>query len=57
MTIILARSARVWADDVMESSLLTINTGIELLNDGCWSSARPSLFFLCKYEGHLLLLE
>ena len=49
MTIILARSARVWADDVMDSSLIYINTGTELLNDACWSTARPSLFFLCKY--------
>ena len=47
--LISARSARVWADDVMDSSLIYINTGTELLNDGCWSTARPSLFFLCKY--------
>ena len=49
INMISVRSARVWADDVLQSSLIYINTGTELLNDGCWSTARPSLFFLCKY--------
>ena len=42
-------SARVWADDVFGSSLLCINTGTELLTDGCWSGTRPCVFFLCRY--------
>ena len=62
-------SARVWADDVLGSSLITINTGTEILTgntadtqwaecdviptDGCWSRSRPSVIFLSRSDGWL----
>ena len=45
-------SARVWADDVLDSSLICINSGTELLNDGCWSITRPCVFFTCRQSVH-----
>jgi len=46
-------SARVWADDVLDSSLLYINSGTELLTDGCWSITRPCVFYLSRTDGWL----
>ena len=44
-------SVKIWADDVYESPVFFINCGTELLTDGCWSSIRPSLFFLSRLDG------
>ena len=44
-------SARIWADDIHDSSIFWVNSGTEPLNDGCWSPTRPSMFFLARNDG------
>ena len=44
-------SVKIWADDVYNSPVFFQNCGTELVTDGCWSSVRPSLFFLSKLDG------
>ena len=44
-------SAKVWADDISDSSIFWVNSGTEKLTAGCWSPTKPSLFFLSRMDG------
>ena len=44
-------SAKIWADDVFDSPVFWIKCGTELITNGCWSTVRPSLFFLSRMDG------
>ena len=43
----------MWSEDITESCLFWVNSGTEMLTDGCWSPTRPSLFFTSRTDGWL----
>lgn len=46
-------TARVWSEDVKESSILWTKYHMSYLTDGCWSPIRPSVFFTTSIGGTL----
>ena len=46
-------SAKVWSDDITESSLFTTGGYTEKITDGCWSPSRPSVFYVTRTDGVL----
>ncbi|XP_028814589.1 dynein intermediate chain 2, axonemal [Denticeps clupeoides] len=46
-------TARIWSEDVKESSIMSTRSDRVHLLDGCWSPVRPSVFFTVKMDGTL----
>lgn len=46
-------TARIWSEDIKESSIMWTKYHIAHLLDGCWSPVRPSVFFTVKMDGTL----
>ncbi|RXN10160.1 dynein intermediate chain ciliary-like protein [Labeo rohita] len=46
-------TARIWSEDIKESSLISTKYHMTSLLDGCWSPVRPSVFFTVKMDGTL----
>uniref|UniRef100_A0A8C5DDE6 Dynein, axonemal, intermediate chain 2b n=1 Tax=Gouania willdenowi TaxID=441366 RepID=A0A8C5DDE6_GOUWI len=46
-------SARIWSEDVRESSIIWTRNQSSYLMDACWSPVRPSVFFCVKTDGVL----
>ncbi|KAL0983885.1 hypothetical protein UPYG_G00134340 [Umbra pygmaea] len=47
------RMARIWSEDIKESSIMWTKYHMAYLSDGCWSPVRPSVFFTIKMDGTL----
>lgn len=45
--------ARIWSEDIRESSIMWTKQYSSYLTDGCWSPVRPSVFFVTKMDGTL----
>ncbi|XP_019749168.1 dynein intermediate chain 2, axonemal-like isoform X1 [Hippocampus comes] len=45
--------ARIWSEDIKESSIMWTKHQTAYLTDACWSPVRPSLFFTVKMDGVL----
>ncbi|WAQ97162.1 DYI3-like protein [Mya arenaria] len=45
--------ARIWSEDIRESSIMWTKQYQSYLTDGCWSPIRPSVFFITKMDGTL----
>ena len=41
--------ARIWSEDIKESSIMWTSSYTENLTDGCWSPTRPSVFFTTRF--------
>ncbi|XP_050391535.1 dynein intermediate chain 3, ciliary [Patella vulgata] len=46
-------TARIWSEDIRESSIMWTKQYSSYLTDGCWSPIRPSVFFITKMDGTL----
>ncbi|XP_028675444.2 dynein axonemal intermediate chain 2-like [Erpetoichthys calabaricus] len=46
-------TARIWSEDIKESSIMWTKYHMAYLTDGCWSPIRPSVFFTTKTDGTL----
>ncbi|KAJ8246276.1 hypothetical protein GJAV_G00265790 [Gymnothorax javanicus] len=46
-------TARIWSEDIKESSIMWTKYHMSFLTDGCWSPVRPSVFFTVKMDGTL----
>ncbi|XP_059478462.1 dynein intermediate chain 3, ciliary [Neocloeon triangulifer] len=46
-------SARVWSEDVRESSIISTGLGEWQLTDGCWSPTKFSAFYTTREDGRL----
>ncbi|XP_057675233.1 dynein axonemal intermediate chain 2 isoform X1 [Corythoichthys intestinalis] len=45
--------ARIWSEDIKESSIMWTKYQMSFLTDACWSPVRPSVFFTVKMDGML----
>ncbi|XP_033755651.1 dynein intermediate chain 3, ciliary-like [Pecten maximus] len=45
--------ARIWSEDIRESSIMWTRQYSSYLSDGSWSPVRPSVFFVTKMDGTL----
>nr|XP_015826641.2 dynein axonemal intermediate chain 2 [Nothobranchius furzeri] len=46
-------TARIWSEDIRESSIMWTNYQMSHLMDACWSPVRPAVFFTVAFEGVL----
>ncbi|KAM6974951.1 LOW QUALITY PROTEIN: dynein axonemal intermediate chain 2-like [Tautogolabrus adspersus] len=46
-------TARIWSEDIRESSIMWTRYQMSYLSDACWSPVRPSVFFTVKMDGTL----
>ncbi|KAG7471537.1 dynein intermediate chain 2, axonemal [Solea senegalensis] len=46
-------TARIWSEDIKESSIMWTKYQMSFLMDACWSPVRPSVFFTVKMDGVL----
>uniref|UniRef100_A0A3Q3XBQ1 Uncharacterized protein n=1 Tax=Mola mola TaxID=94237 RepID=A0A3Q3XBQ1_MOLML len=46
-------TARIWSEDIKESSIMWTRYQMSFLMDACWSPVRPSVFFTVKMDGML----
>ncbi|NXD62050.1 DNAI2 protein, partial [Eolophus roseicapillus] len=46
-------TARIWSEDVKESSIMWTKYHFAYLTDGCWSPVRPAVFFTTRSDGTL----
>ncbi|XP_072022237.1 dynein intermediate chain 3, ciliary-like [Amphiura filiformis] len=46
-------TARIWSEDIRESSIMWTKYHMSYMTDGCWSPIRPSVFFTTKMDGTL----
>uniref|UniRef100_A0A3B4ZGP5 Dynein axonemal intermediate chain 2 n=1 Tax=Stegastes partitus TaxID=144197 RepID=A0A3B4ZGP5_9TELE len=46
-------TARIWSEDIKESSIMCTKYQMSYLTDACWSPVRPSVFFTVKMDGML----
>ncbi|KAK9527046.1 hypothetical protein VZT92_015711 [Zoarces viviparus] len=46
-------TARIWSEDIKESSIMWTKYQMSYLTDACWSPVRPSVFFTVKMDGIL----
>ncbi|XP_067286568.1 dynein, axonemal, intermediate chain 2a isoform X2 [Pseudorasbora parva] len=46
-------TARIWSEDISETSIMSTKNHKTYLLDGCWSPVRPSVFFTVKMDGTL----
>ncbi|KAL4648624.1 dynein intermediate chain 2, axonemal-like [Arapaima gigas] len=44
-------TARIWSEDIKESSIMSTTFDMTYLMDGCWSPVRPAVFFTAKKDG------
>ncbi|XP_051907210.1 dynein axonemal intermediate chain 2 isoform X1 [Hippocampus zosterae] len=45
--------ARIWSEDIKDSSIMWTKYQMSCLTDACWSPIRPSVFFTVKMDGLL----
>ncbi|NXD76749.1 DNAI2 protein, partial [Halcyon senegalensis] len=46
-------TARIWSEEIKESSIMSTKYHLSYLTDGCWSPVRPSVFFTTRSDGTL----
>ncbi|XP_068717827.1 dynein intermediate chain 3, ciliary-like [Montipora capricornis] len=46
-------TARIWSEDLRESSIMWTRQHMSYMTDGCWSPVRPAVFFTTKMDGTL----
>jgi len=46
-------TARIWSEDLRESSIMWTKHHMTYLTDGCWSPVRPAVFFTTRMDGCL----
>lgn len=46
-------TARIWSEDIRESSVMWTKQHQTYLTDGCWSPVRPAVFFTTRMDGCL----
>ncbi|XP_046888484.1 dynein axonemal intermediate chain 2 [Hypomesus transpacificus] len=46
-------TARIWSEDIKDSSIMWTKYHMAYLTDGCWSPVRPSVFYTIKMDGTL----
>lgn len=46
-------TARIWSEDLRESSIMWTKQHMAYLTDGCWSPVRPAVFFTTRMDGCL----
>ncbi|KAG7260997.1 hypothetical protein CRUP_018333, partial [Coryphaenoides rupestris] len=46
-------TARIWSEDIKESSIMSTKYQMSYLTDACWSPVRPSVFTTVKMDGTL----
>ncbi|BFZ03253.1 hypothetical protein BsWGS_06292 [Bradybaena similaris] len=46
-------TARIWSEDIRESSIMWTKQYSSYLTDGCWSPVRSSVFYITKMDGSL----
>lgn len=46
-------TARIWSEDIRESSIMWTKYHMSYLTDGCWSPIRPAVFYTTKMDGSL----
>ncbi|CAH1794607.1 unnamed protein product [Owenia fusiformis] len=46
-------TARIWSEDIRESSIMWTKYHMAYLTDGCWSPVRPAVFYTTKMDGTL----
>ncbi|NXW99392.1 DNAI2 protein, partial [Larus smithsonianus] len=46
-------TARIWSEETKESSIMWTKCHLSYLTDGCWSTVRPSVFFITRSDGTL----
>ncbi|XP_070580175.1 dynein intermediate chain 3, ciliary-like [Ptychodera flava] len=46
-------TARIWSEDIRESSIMWTKYHMSYMTDGCWSPTRPAVFFTTKMDGTL----
>ncbi|XP_078257962.1 dynein axonemal intermediate chain 2 [Rhinoraja longicauda] len=44
-------TARIWSEEIRDSSILWTKYHMSNLTDGCWSPVRPTVFYTCKMDG------
>ncbi|XP_046856745.1 dynein intermediate chain 3, ciliary-like [Xenia sp. Carnegie-2017] len=44
-------AARIWSEDLRESSIMWTRENMSYMTDGCWSPVRPAVFFTTKMDG------
>lgn len=46
-------TARIWSEDIRESSIMWTKYHEHYLTDGCWSPTRPAVYYTTKMDGTL----
>ncbi|GAB6029228.1 hypothetical protein CHUAL_004996 [Chamberlinius hualienensis] len=46
-------SAKIWSEDVRESSVIWTGPHMKCLTGGCWNPTKPSIYFTITQDGHL----
>ncbi|XP_033895340.1 dynein axonemal intermediate chain 2-like [Acipenser ruthenus] len=46
-------TARIWSEEIKESSIMWTKYHMTYLTDGCWSPVRPAVFFTTRMDGTL----
>ncbi|XP_069655492.1 dynein axonemal intermediate chain 2 isoform X2 [Haliaeetus albicilla] len=46
-------TARIWSEEIKESSIMWTKYHLSYLTDGCWSTVRPAVFFTTRSDGTL----
>ncbi|NWX39720.1 DNAI2 protein, partial [Steatornis caripensis] len=46
-------TARIWSEETKESPIMWTKYHLSYLMDGCWSTARPAVFFTARSDGTL----
>ncbi|XP_065066002.1 dynein intermediate chain 3, ciliary-like [Rhopilema esculentum] len=46
-------TARIWSEDIRESSIMWTKQHVTYLTAGCWSPVRPAVFFTTRMDGCL----
>ncbi|RXN02170.1 Kinesin-like protein KIF19 [Acipenser ruthenus] len=46
-------TARIWSEEIKESSIMWTKYHMAYLTDGCWSPVRPAVFFTTRMDGTL----
>ncbi|NXI41695.1 DNAI2 protein, partial [Galbula dea] len=46
-------TARIWSEEIKESSIMSTKYDLPYLTDGCWSTVRPAVFFTTRSDGTL----
>ncbi|NXL63932.1 DNAI2 protein, partial [Chordeiles acutipennis] len=47
------RTARIWSEEIKESSIMLTKYHSSYLTDGCWSTMKPAVFFTTRSDGTL----